>query len=80
MNKEEVKALKEVHYRNIKDMCFNYYNNEICIKYTFIEKLANDLIPYEDRRLIEINRLIDNFIKERDRIVEIDKMQELEGK
>jgi len=79
MSKEEIKALKEVHYRNIKDMCFNYYDNEICTKHTFITDLSNALIPFEDRRLKEINKLIDNFIKERDRIIEIGKMQELEG-
>ena len=78
MNKEEIKALKEVHYRKIKDMCFNYYNNEISIKYTFLETLAFSLTPYEDMRLIEIDKLIANFIKERDRIIEIDKMQEME--
>lgn len=76
MDNEEIKALKEVHYRNIKDMCFNYYDNEICIKHTFIDDIGNALIPFEDRRLKEINKLIDNFIKERDRIVEIDKMKE----
>lgn len=79
MNKEEIKALKEVHYRKIKDMCYNYYDNETCIKNTFVDDLGNVLIPFEDRRLKEINKLIDNFIKERDRIIEIDKMKELEG-
>ena len=74
MNKEEIKALKEVHYKNIKDMCKNYAENEITIKYTFVEDLVNYLTPFEDRRIIEINRLIEKFIKERDRIIEIDKM------
>lgn len=74
MNKEEIKALKELHYKKIKDMCRNYADNEICIKHTFVEDIATCLTPFEDRRLIEINRLIDNFAKERDRIIEIDKM------
>ena len=74
MTKEEIKALKEVHYKNIKDMCKNYAENEITIKYTFVEDLVNCLTPFEDRRIIEINRLIEKFIKERDRIIEIDKM------
>lgn len=77
MNKEEIKALKEVHYKNIKDMCKNYADNEITIKYTFVEDIVNVLIPFEDRRLIEINKLIDNFIKERDRIVEIDNLGDI---
>ena len=74
MNKEEIQALKEVHYKNIRDMCNRYYNDEIAIKYTFIEEALNSLIPFEDRRLVEINRLIEEFTKERDRIVEIDKI------
>lgn len=74
MTKEEIKALKEVHYKKIKDMCRNYAENEISIKYTFIEDIVNSLTPFEDKRLIEINRLIEEFIKERDRIVEIDKI------
>ena len=74
MNKEEIKALKEVRYKNIKDMCRNYAENEITIKHTFVEDLVNCLTPFEDRRIIEINRLIEEFIKERDRIIEIDKM------
>ena len=55
-------------------MCRNYTENEITIKYTLIEDICNSLIPFKDKRLIEINRLIEKFIKERDRIIEIDKM------
>lgn len=75
MNEKEKKAMKEVHYCKVKDMCYNYWNNEICIKHTFLEDAVNSLISFEDRRLIEINRLIDEFIKERDRIVEIEKLE-----
>ena len=74
MNKEEIEELKEFHYKNIKDMCRNYAENEITIKHTLVEDLVNCLKPFEDRRIIEINRLIEEFIKERDRIIEIDKM------
>ena len=59
---------------NIKDMCYRYYESEMVLKYNMIEDVVNRLIPFEDRRLLEINKLIDEFIKERDRIVEIDKM------
>lgn len=55
-------------------MCFNYYNNEYSIKRTWVEDLTNCLKPIEDRRLMEINKMIDNFTKERDRIIEIDKI------
>ena len=74
MNKEEINAMEEVHYKKIKDMCYRYYDNEVCAKYTFIEDVVNSLIPYKDRRLFEINKLIDNLIKERDRIIEINKL------
>lgn len=78
MNKEEISAMKEVHYRKIKDMCWNYYDKEIIVKYSFIEEtinnIANLLNPYKDNRLIEINKLIDNLIKERNRIIELNGM------
>lgn len=75
MNKEEIEAMKEVHYRNIKSMCYNYQDQEICFKLTFIEEAINNLKDaFSDNRLIEINKLIDNLIKERDRIIEIDKL------
>lgn len=82
MTKEEIKAMKEVHYRNIKSMCYNYQDQEICYKHTFIEEIVNNLKDVsnsafnltKDNRLIEINYLIDNLIKERDRIIELDKL------
>lgn len=75
MNKEEIEAMKEVHYRNIKSMCYNYQDQEICFKLTFIEEAIKNLKDaFSDNRLIEINKLIDNLIKERDRIIEIDKL------
>ncbi len=82
MTKEEIEAMKEVHYRNIKSMCYNYQDQEMCYKLTFIEETINNLKDVlnsafnltKDNRLIEINYLIDNLIKERDRIIEIDKL------
>ncbi len=78
MSEEEKKAMKEVHYSRIKQMCWNYQDQEIVFKYSFIEEtisnIANLLNPYKDNRLIEINKLIDNLIKERNRIIEIDKL------
>lgn len=78
MNKEEIEAMKEVHYRNIKSMCYNYQDQEICFKLTFIKEAINNLKDAfsltNDNRLIEINKLIDNLIKERDRIIEIEKL------
>lgn len=77
MNKEEIEAMKELHYRNIKSMCYNYQDQEICYKLTPIN--MSDVFPNiikltKDNRLIEINKLIDNLIKERDRIIELDKL------
>lgn len=82
MTKEEIKAMKEVHYRNIKSMCYNYQDKETCYKFTFIEETIKNLTDVltsafnltKDNRLIAINNLIDNLIKERDRIIEIDKL------
>lgn len=77
MNKEEIEAMKEVHYRNIKSMCYNYQDQEICYKHTPInmsDVFPNTINLTKDNRLIEINKLIDNLIKERDRIIEIDKL------
>ena len=34
---EEIKAMKETHYRKIKEMCYTYYDNEICYKRTLLE-------------------------------------------
>ena len=80
MNKEEIIAMKEVHYKKIKDMCWNYYDKEMIKKYSFFEEtlnnIANLLNPCKDNRLIEINKLIDNLIKERNRIIEIDRMSD----
>ena len=43
MTKEEIKAMKEVHYRNIKSMCYNYQDKETCYKFTFIEETIKNL-------------------------------------
>ena len=77
MTKEEIKAMKEVHYRNIKSMCYNYQDQETCYKLTPINMsnvFPNIIKLTKDNRLIEINKLIDNLIKERDRIIELDKL------
>ena len=76
---EEIKAMKETHYRKVKEMCYTYYDNEICYKRTLLEGAIEGILevlpPYVDNRIVELNKLIDNLIKERDRIIEIDKLE-----
>lgn len=79
LKKEEINAMKETHYKKIKEMCYTYYDNEICYKRTFLENTINnvqELLPlYVDKRMVELNKLIDSLVKERDRIIEIDKLE-----
>ncbi len=83
LKNEEIKAMKETHYKKIKEMCYTYYDNEICYKHAFLEKTINSvqelLNPFVDNRIVELNRLIDNLVKERDRIIEIDKLEVKDG-
>lgn len=79
LKNEEIKAMKETHYKNIKEMCYTYYDNEMGYKRQFLKKTVKgsvELVPlYADKRIVELNKLIDNLIKERDRIIEIDKLE-----
>ena len=74
MNKEEIKAMQDFHYKKIRDMCWEYCDNEFSAKFTVIEKAINRLKSFEDKRLVAIDKLISNLIEERNRIMEIDKM------
>lgn len=75
MSEEEKEAMKEFHYKKIKTMCQNYQDKEIVYKYSFIDGMVRNIagsVFCVDIRLAEINKLIDNLIKERNRIIEIE--------
>lgn len=83
LKNEEIKAMKETHYRKIKELCYTYYTNEMGYKRQFLKKTVKgfvELVPlYVDKRIVELNKLIDNLVKERDRIIEIDKLEVKDG-
>ena len=79
LKNEEITAMKETHYKNIKELCYTYYDSEMGYKRQFLKKTVNgfvELLPlYVDKRMVELNKLIDSLVKERDRIIEIDKLE-----
>lgn len=75
MSKEEKEAMKELHYKKVKTMCQNYQDKEIVYKYSFVDGITRNIaesVFCVDIRLAEINKLINNLIKERNRIIEIE--------
>ncbi len=72
MNKEEIKAAKEMHYQKVKNICRRYADNEVVYAHTFIEDIVSvfcDMRPKELHLLIEELTKIENRIKELNKVL-----------
>lgn len=70
MKIEEIKAAKEMHYREVKYICRRYADNEIVYAHTFIDDIIS---CFTDTRDKELNLLIEKLTKINNRIKELDK-------
>ncbi len=74
MTKEEIKEMQNYHYKKIKGLCQDYCDNEFNAKFTVVENIINNFKSFEDKRLVEIDKLIHSLIEERNRIIELNRM------
>lgn len=72
MSKEEIEQLKKYYFNECKKYCYKYNNNE-SLDYLVFD-VVSIMLPLNEVKLKQLNILINELTKKRDRIVELDKI------